>query len=153
MGRLYRPGFTRWRESVAGAQQRSQHYTGRRELLIGIRFVPVTIASHASGASRSTQVYEFFDDRILGHLWFIAVCDGESVQMLVPTFRSERSAHIFEYCYHNYPGAYLLSIDGQLELARRIERAVALESIPSEIAVKTLCEGLSFEWPVGRSPA
>jgi hypothetical protein len=115
--------------------------------------VPVTIANRASAAARSTQVYEFFDDRILGHLWFIAACDGESVQMLVPTFRSESAAKVFEYCYHNYPGAYLLSMDGQLELARRIETAVAGESLSGEVALRTLCEGLSFEWPTRHAPA
>lgn len=115
--------------------------------------MPLTIARHGSGAGRSTQVYEFFDNRVLGHLWFIAMCDGESVQMLVPTFRSQKAAQIFEYCYHNYPGAYLLSIDGQLELARRIENSVAVETISGEIALRTLCEGLSFELPAGHSPA
>lgn len=110
----------------------------------------VTLPNRAS-AARSTQVYEFFDNQSLGHLWFIAVRDGESVQMLVPTFRSERAAQVFEYCYHNYPGAYLLSMDGQLELARRIEASVAAGSLSGDIELQTLCEGLSFEWPAGHS--
>jgi hypothetical protein len=114
--------------------------------------VPVTLPNRASTPRRSTQVYEFFDDRSLGHLWFIAVCDGESVQMLMPTFRSERAAHVFEHCYHNYPGGYLLSMDGQLELARRIEARIADGSLGAEVELRTLCEGLSFEWPAGHSP-
>ena len=114
--------------------------------------MPVTLPSRASAARRSTQVYEFFDERILGHLWFICACDGESVQMLVPTFRSERAARIFEHCYQNYPGAFLLSIDGQLELARRIEKGVAAGGLSEETALRTLCEGLSFEWPAGHVP-
>lgn len=114
--------------------------------------MPLTVPNRVSAAGRSTQVYEFFDDRNLGHLWFIAVRDGETVQMLVPTFRSERAAHVFEYCYHNYPRAYLLSIDGQLELARRIETGIAAGSLAGEIEPRTLCEGLAFEWPAGHSP-
>src|ERR1700736_5345301 len=105
---------------------------------------PVTLPNRASPAGRSTQVYEFFDDRMLGHLWFIAVGDGESVQMLVPTFRSERAARLFEYCYHNSPGAYLLSMDGQLELTRRIEAGLAGGTIAgAEVELRTLCEGLA----------
>lgn len=112
----------------------------------------VTLPNRASAAGRFTRVYEFFDDRDLGHLWFVAVRDGELVQMLVPTFRSEHAAHVFEHCYHNYPGAYLLSIDGQLELARRIEMGIAAGSLTAEIELRTLCDGLSFEWCEAHSP-
>lgn len=94
---------------------------------------------------RSTQVYEFFDPRTFRHLWFVAVCDEASVQMLVPTFRCERAARIFEYCYCMHPAGFLLSIDGQLELGRRIESRLEAESLSGEVAVKTLCEGLAFE--------
>lgn len=90
-------------------------------------------------------MYEFFDARILGHLWFVAVCDDESVQMLVPTFQSERAARIFEYCYQNYPEGFLLSIDSQLELARRIENRLEAETISGAAALRTLCEGLALE--------
>ncbi|MGI8745009.1 MAG: hypothetical protein ACR2NN_21050 [Bryobacteraceae bacterium] len=96
-----------------------------------------------------TQVYEIFDPRVLGHLWFVAVCDGESVQMLVPTFRSERAARIFEYCYSNHPAGFLLSIDSQLELGRRIETRLAAGALSGDAALRTLCEGLAFETECG----
>lgn len=96
-------------------------------------------------ANTCTQVYEFFDARILGHLWFVAVCDDESVQMLVPTFRSERAARIFEYCYIHHPAGFLLSMDSQLELGRRIESRLQVEPISEEAALRKLCEGLAFE--------
>ena len=79
----------------------------------------VTVASRGSG--RLTRVYQFFDSRVLDHVWFIAICDGASVQMIVPTFRSERAARIFERCVVDHPSGALLTLDGQLELARRIE--------------------------------
>ena len=79
----------------------------------------VTVASRASG--RLTRVFQFFDARVLDHVWFIAICDGASVQMIVPTFRSERAARIFERCVVDHPSGALLTLDGQLELARRIE--------------------------------
>ena len=94
-------------------------------------------------ASRSTHVYEFFDSSVLGRLWFVAVTDGESVQMLAPTFRSERAARIFDYCYSKHPEGFLLSIDGQLELARRIEQH--LPDLTEEAALRRLCEGLTLE--------
>ena len=95
-------------------------------------------------AGHCTQVYEFFEPRMLGHLWFVAVCDEESVQMLVPTFRSERAARLFEYCYIHHPSGYLLSIDSQLELGRRIESRLASEALSGDAAVRTLCDGLAF---------
>jgi hypothetical protein len=105
--------------------------------------VTIALPRHRS-ANYCTQVYEFFEDRVLGHLWFVAVCDEESVQMLVPTFRSERAARIFEYCYIHHPSGFLLSIDSQLELGRRIEDRLALETLSDDAAVRTLCEGLAF---------
>ncbi len=95
-------------------------------------------------ASRATHVYEFFDSTVLGHLWFVAVTDGNAVQMLAPTFRSERSARIFEYCYNHYPDGFLMSIDGQLELAKRIEQALP-QGLTEDTALQTLCEGLALE--------
>lgn len=100
---------------------------------------------HRRMEPRSTQVYEFFDPRTFQHLWFVAVCDEETVQMLVPTFRSERAARIFEHCYCKHPAGYLLTIDGQLELGRRIEGRLDSESLSGDAAMKTLCEGLAFE--------
>ncbi len=94
---------------------------------------------------RSTQVYEFFDPRTLRHLWFVAICDEDSVQMMVPTFRSERAARIFEYCYCKHPAGFLLSIDGQLELGRRIESRSDSDPLSGDTALKTLCEGLAYE--------
>lgn len=96
-------------------------------------------------AERLTQVYEFFDPRTFRHLWFVAACDEESVQMLVPTFRSERAARIFEHCYCKHPAAYLLTIDGQLELARRIEGRMDAQSPSADDALGPLFEGLPFE--------
>ena len=111
------------------------------------------LPSRAAAAERSTQLYEFFDDRNLGHLWFIAVRDGTSVQMLVPTFQSERAARLFEYCYHHYPGAYLLSIDAQLELARRVEAKLDAGIPFSQVEPWTLCEGLSYESAIAHLPS
>ncbi len=101
--------------------------------------------AHRPLEDRSTQVYEFFDPRTFRHLWFVAVCDEDSVQMLVPTFLSERAARIFEHCYRKHPAGYLLSIDGQLELGRRIEGRLVSESLSGDAALRTLCEGLAFE--------
>ena len=88
----------------------------------------VTVASPGSG--RLTRVYQMFDTRVLDHLWFIAICDGASVQMIVPTFRSERAARIFERCVVDHPSGALLTLDGQLELARRIEEQL-LAGVPN----------------------
>lgn len=98
-------------------------------------------------AGAGTRVYEFFDPGTLEHLWFIAAFDLDSVQMLAPTFRSERAASVFEYCYRNHPGGYLLSIDSQLELGRRIEERLSVDTLSGEAALGSLCEGLAFEHP------
>ena len=90
-------------------------------------------------------MYEFFDPRTFRHLWFVAVCDQTCVQMLVPTFCSERAARIFEHCYSKHPAGFLLSIDGQLELGRRIESRLESESLTGDAALRALCEGLAFE--------
>ena len=100
---------------------------------------------HRPLEDRSTQVYEFFDARTFRHLWFVAVCDPTCVQMLVPTFRTERAARIFEYCYRKHPAGFLLSIDGQLELGRRIESRLDSDSLTGDAALRSLCEGLAFE--------
>ena len=105
----------------------------------------IVALAHRALEDRSTQVYEFFDPRTFRHLWFVAVCDEECVQMLVPTFRSERAARIFEHCYCKHPAGYLLSIDGQLELGRRIEGRLDSEALSGDAALRTLCEGLAFE--------
>src|SRR5579883_1883384 len=84
----------------------------------------LTIRHRASTVGRSTLVYEFFDARVLGRLWFVAMSDGASVQLMTPTFQSERAARIFERCLSEYPNSRMLTIDGQLELARRIEAHV-----------------------------
>ncbi len=105
----------------------------------------VTIPTRGSVASRSTLVYEFFDARVLGHLWFIALTDGTSVQLMVPTFRSERAAHVFERCVLESPTAALLTLDGQLELGRRIERHLDAAGDADELELSLLCEGLPFE--------
>ena len=101
----------------------------------------ITVPKRPS-AHRSTSVYEFFDSHVLGHLWFVAVSDGESVQMLAPTFQSERAARIFEFCYLRHPEGFLLSIDGQLELARRIEQRLP-DGLSEEGALGSLCQGLA----------
>ncbi len=105
----------------------------------------VTIPTRGSVASRSTLVYEFFDARVLGHLWFIALTDGSSVQLLVPTFRSEQAAKVFERCVLEHPTSALLTLDGQLELGRRIESHLAAGGSVRESEVSLLCEGLPFE--------
>jgi hypothetical protein len=87
--------------------------------------MPVSIPSRSSASGRTTRVYEFFDSRVLAHFWFIALSDGDEVQMMVPTFQSERAARVFERCVLEHPASALLSMDGQLELARRIERQLA----------------------------
>jgi hypothetical protein len=87
--------------------------------------MPVSIPSRSSSSGRTTRVYEFFDSRVLAHFWFIALSDGDEVQMMVPTFQSERAARVFERCVLEHPASALLSMDGQLELARRIERQLA----------------------------
>lgn len=108
--------------------------------------MPVTISSRGYAAGRMTHVYEFFDPRVLGRLWFVAVSDGEQVQLLIPTFRSERAARVFERCVLEHPSGFLLSMDGQLELARRIEERV-------EATVESLVGGLSFENGTGEKRA
>jgi hypothetical protein len=105
----------------------------------------LTIPKKGRVYGRATHVYEFFDLRVLGHLWFIAVNEGEMVQMLAPTFRSEQAARIFEHCYLYYPGEFLLSIDGQLELAARIERRLAHGGIAEESALELLSEEFERE--------
>ena len=101
----------------------------------------VTVASRGSGSGRLTRVYEFFDTRVLDHLWFIAICDGASVQLIVPTFGSERAARIFERCLLDHPSGALLSLDGQLELARRIEDQL----VAGVTNVEGVCGGLMAE--------
>jgi hypothetical protein len=103
--------------------------------------MPVSIPSRSSASGRTTRVYEFFDARVLAHFWFIALSDGDEVQMMVPTFQSERAARIFERCVLEHPPSSLLSIDGQLELARRIERQLA----SGEGATDHLMNGLPYE--------
>jgi hypothetical protein len=87
----------------------------------------LTIRNRASTEGRSTLIYEFFDARVLGRLWFVAISDGASVQLMVPTFHSERAARIFERCLVEEPSTQLLTMDGQLELARRIEKRLQVE--------------------------
>jgi hypothetical protein len=104
--------------------------------------MPVSIPARSSASGRTTRVYEFFDSRVLAHFWFIALSDGDDVQMMVPTFRSERAARVFERCVLEHPAGALLSMDGQLELARRIERQLASGAeAPSE----QLMSGLPYE--------
>ena len=106
----------------------------------------VTISTRGSSFGRVTHIYEFFDARVLGHLWFMAVSDGESVQMMVPTFRTEKAARIFERCVIEHPSGFLLSMDGQLELGRRIESGLAEGSFSgAEIPMDQLWQGLAFE--------
>ncbi len=106
----------------------------------------VTISSRGPAFGRVTHIYEFFDARVLGHLWFMAVSDGESVQMMVPTFRSEKAARIFERCVIEHPSGFLLSMDGQLELGRRIESGLAEGSLSSvDTPMEQLWDGLSLE--------
>ncbi len=104
--------------------------------------MPVSIHTRSS-AGRTTRVYEFFDSRVLAHFWFIALSEGDDVQMMVPTFRSERAARVFERCVSEHPACSLLSMDGQLELARRIEKQLA--SSGSEAPVEHLLSGLPYE--------
>ena len=101
----------------------------------------VTVASRGSGSGRLTRVYEVFDTRVLDHLWFIAICDGASVQLIVPTFHSERAARIFERCLVEHPSGELLSMDGQLELARRIEEQL----MAGTANLEGICGGLVAE--------
>ena len=107
--------------------------------------MPVSIPSRSSVSGRTTRVYEFFDSRVLMHFWFIALSDGDEVQMMVPTFRSERSARVFERCVLEHPASALLSIDGQLELARRIERQLESGTASAEVPGDHLMNGLPFE--------
>ncbi len=65
--------------------------------------------------------------------------------MMVPTFRSERAARVFERCVLEHPAGALLTIDGQLELARRIERQLAAGPVPSEVPGEHLFSGLPYE--------
>lgn len=92
-----------------------------------------------------TLVYEFFDPRVLGHLWFVALSDGATVQLLAPTFRSERAARIFERAVLEHPSGLLLSIDGQLELARRIESQFEQVKVTIEPGLEALLSGLPVE--------
>lgn len=105
----------------------------------------VTISSRGSIPGRITHVYEFFDARVLGHLWFVAMSDGVAVQLLVPTFRSERAARIFERCVLEHPSGALLSMDGQLELARRIEERLTAGGVGVGASPDSLCGGLRTE--------
>lgn len=105
----------------------------------------VAIPRGGPAGRRNTLVYEFFDARVLGHMWFIAISDGASVQMLVPTFQSEQAARIFERCVLDYPSSFLLTMDSQLELARRIEHQLASGNQPKEGQVEALFAGLAVE--------
>lgn len=107
--------------------------------------MPVTIQNRGPGANPISLVYEFFDDRVLSHLWFIALSDGVSVQMLAPTFQTERAARVFERCLTQYPSAKLLTLDGQLELARRIEELASVPGHDFEPSFESLCAGLALE--------
>lgn len=95
-----------------------------------------------------TLVYEFFDPTVLGHLWFVAMTDGANVQLMPPTFKSEAAARIFEQCVVEHPSEALLTIDSQLELARRIERSLAEGRQPEDLTLAELYKDL----PVERSP-
>src|SRR5271165_6751477 len=104
-----------------------------------------TISSRGSSFGRATHIYEFFDARVLGRLWFMAVSDGESVQMMVPTFRTERAARIFERCVIEHPSGFLLSMDGQLELAHRIETGITSGTLSEvDFSAQNLLSGLAF---------
>lgn len=111
----------------------------------------VTIASRGSMPGRMTTVYEFFDSRILGRLWFVALTDGSSVQLMPPTFHTERAARIFERCVLEHPRGELLTIDGQLELARRIEGSLDSQGT-SEPQWDVLLSGLPAEGTNGHEP-
>ncbi|MBV8820544.1 MAG: hypothetical protein JO022_19445 [Acidobacteriaceae bacterium] len=104
----------------------------------------VTKASESAGGGRMTIVYEWIDPPLLDRLWFIALSDGTAVQLLAPTFRSERAARLFERCVLEHPGGTMLSIDGQLELARRVEGFVESAG-QDEAALKSLCSDLSTD--------
>ncbi len=122
-----------------------------RSTIVGMGSRPraVSIPTRTSPSGRATQIYEFFDSQLLTHFWFIALSDGDSVQMLVPTFQSERAARIFERCVVEHPSAYLLSIDGQLELARRIEKQIVETTSASEVHLDSLLGGLAYEQAAG----
>ena len=107
--------------------------------------MPVSIHTRSSASGRTTRVYEFFDARVLSHFWFIALSDGDDVQMMVPTFQSERAARVFERCVMEHPACSLLSMDGQLELARRIEKQLAAAGGGPEVTSEHLLGGLPLE--------
>jgi hypothetical protein len=102
----------------------------------------VSIANKGSGPGNMTAVYEFFDGRVLGRLWFVALTDGASVQLMPPTFHSERAARMFERCVVEHPSGVLISMDGQLELARRIENHLEKHGNTASPGWESLCEGL-----------
>lgn len=107
--------------------------------------MPVSIPTRSSASGRTTRVYEFFDSRVLTHFWFIALSEGDDVQMMVPTFQSERAARVFERCVLEHPPNSLLTIDGQLELARRIEKQLSVSQAGHEMPVDYLLGGLPYE--------
>lgn len=107
--------------------------------------MPVSIPARSSTFGRTTRVYEFWDARVLAHFWFIALSDGSEVQMMVPTFHSERAARVFERCVLEHPAGSLLTMDGQLELARRIERQLASGPTAGEGPVEHFLGGLPYE--------
>lgn len=107
--------------------------------------MPVSIHARSSASGRTTRVYEFFDARVLTHLWFIALSEGDDVQMMVPTFKSERAARVFERCVLEHPAGSLLSMDGQLELARRIEKQLSAANAGTPLQAEPLMSGLPSE--------
>ena len=105
----------------------------------------IIVQSRAQEANPISIVYEFFDERVLSHLWFIALSDGVSVQLLAPTFQTERAARIFERCLTQHPSAKLLTVDSQLELARRIEALMPEPGQDFASSFESLCAGLALD--------